>query len=803
LFSPVYDGLSFRAAVYFSGICLAAPALFLCAKGGIISGGAKSGRGRKPFPMLFALLAVFFAGSLSCALELEKKDPLESRAGETSEISGMVLSVEAADGDYYRMAVRTESGGLGIRGGKALVRVTGSIPAEIELTGRTIRATGKVSLPEQRRNPGCFDYRMYLKTQNIRIILSCDSSGLEIFEGRLNSPERILLNRLAALKSAFFARLSDVMDEQSVGVMAGMLFGDTSMMDDELYESFQQNGVAHILSVSGIHVAIVYMMILRAFGGRRDPLSGTAALILLFFYAALSQFSPSVVRASLMIAMHIFAGLLRRRYDLMTGTAAAALIMLAVQPLQLFQVGFQLSFLAVFSLAFLTPFVDRLLEPANKKQGGVCARSRVVSALVPIFVIQAGMTPVTAYFFNYFSLSSLALNPPVIFLSGLILPLGLALMPLSAIGGTVAGKPVFGVAAAASELLIKGMTRLSDLAADVEGSSFWVPSPPAWTLFIYYGLLFFLCSESARIVWQRRQFRRVTGRALAIVCCAALAGASPVYAQNSSALVFVDVGQGDCLHIRTPDGKNILIDGGGSIRYNVGKKTLLPYLLKNGVSKIDLALVTHLHTDHFQGIAELSQEIKIGRLAVYEGNRLRRQEIEEAAKISDEEILYVHSGQRLSVGKSVYIDILFPQSESEEEYERMIITEEDENKSSLLMRLSYGDVKVLMTGDLSADAEARIMRELDEKPGGVEMLRSDILKAGHHGSRYSTSDEFLETVSPKLCVFQVGKNNFGHPHPTVLEKCEKRNIMIYRNDSQGAVMIDVTGGGRIRVKTMI
>jgi competence protein ComEC len=584
-----------------------------------------------------------------------------------------------------------------------------------------------------------------------------------------------------------------------------MLFGDSSLMDDEVYEAFQKNGTAHILSVSGIHVAIVYACIVKLLGNRRDPAQSAVAVLGLFLYAAMAQFAPSVVRASAMILTHIVAGLLRRRYDLLTGACAAAGAMLVHTPLQLFHVGFQLSFLAIFTMAFMIPFLDRYLAPQKedaprrRARGGSDRRAvlretlrKLLRGLLPLLVIQAGMAPYTAYAFNYFSVAAFLLNPPVIFLSGVIIPIGVALMPLMYVSDAA-----FGVGASAAEILVVIMNKLNEAAYGAAYGHFPVTSPPAFALVLYYGAFFLLSSEGLRVLWRRRRRRGLAGALCALLLCVFLSLAAPGLAQDRSALVFVDVGQGDCLHIRTPGGRNILIDSGGSVNYSVGEKTLLPYLLKNGVDRIDLALVTHLHTDHCQGLAELAREMPVDFVAVYDGNRPRRAEVAEMFGLPEDRVLHVSAGERIQLDADVYAEVLFPEKQDDATYERMLL-DEDENKNSLLLRLVYRGVSVLMTGDLGFEGEDAILAGV-----GAERLRSTLLKVGHHGSRYSTGDAFLAAAAPRVAVIQAGKNTYGHPHPDVLEKLADFGALVYRNDTDGAILLRIDADGAVGVRTML
>jgi competence protein ComEC len=763
------------------------------------------------FAPLFAALAL--AGGLYCGAQLDKQDPLAERTGERVTVRGRVLSMESTAEDYHRLTVALANP-TGIAGGRRiLVLVRGEDADPKLLVGADIAVTGELSLPSARRNPGCFDYRAYLRTVGIRLILSCDAGDIIPDGARPYSAWGMLLHLLAVLKYTLLERLSRHTDEAVRGVMAGMLFGDSSLMDDAVYEAFQKNGTAHILSVSGIHVAIVYACIVKLLGNRRGPAQSLVAILGLFLYAAMAQFAPSVVRASAMILTHIAAGLLRRRYDLLTGACAAAGAMLIQNPLQLFHVGFQLSFLAIFTMAFMIPFLDRYLTPPKEDAprrargaariahaGGADPASvlregarKLLRGLLPLLVIQAGMAPYTAYVFNYFSAAAFILNIPVIFLSGIVIPIGVALMPLMC-----AGDAAFGVGASAADILVTIMNRMNEAAYGTAFGHWPVTSPPASALVLYYGIFFLVSSEGLRVLWQRRRAKEIAGAFCALLLCVLLSLCAPGLARDESALVFVDVGQGDCLHIRTPSGRNILIDGGGSVNYSVGEKTLLPYLLKNGVSRIDLALVTHLHTDHCQGLAELARELPVERVAVYEGNRPRGAEIAEKMGVPADRMVYVYAGERVRLDEDVCVEILFPERQDEAAYGRLL-ADEDENKSSLLMRLEYRGVSVLMTGDLGFAGEEAIL----ESAYAAGRLRSTVLKAGHHGSRHSTSDAFLAAVAPRAAVIQVGKNTYGHPHPDVLEKLANAGARVFRNDTDGAVMLRIGEDGELSVRTML
>ncbi|MDR0569879.1 MAG: ComEC/Rec2 family competence protein [Clostridiales Family XIII bacterium] len=784
-------------------------------------------------------LALFALGGCCCALSLGAVDPLEAMAGETVEIACEVLSMESkrleplypsADGEggasnYHKLivAVKSVGGDASLGGNKALLRVMGVGPDPRALIGASIIAEGEASLPDSRRNPKCFDYRAYLKTVGVRAIVTCDSEAVRLADTGPYSPWGAFLNCLAGLKLSFLERLEGVMGQDGAALAAGMLFGDKASIDEDVYEAFQKNGTAHILSVSGLHVAMVYACIIGLMGGGKGPAQAAAAAVLLFFYAAMAGFTPSVLRASAMILTHIAAMLLRRRYDLLTGACAAAGAILAPNPLQLFNTGFQLSFLAIFTMAFAIPFLDRYLAPSGERRARANALARrradddarerrrrlawgiepreicrkALRGFLPVAVIQLGMAPYTAYAFNYFSPAALLLNVPVILLAGLIIPLCAALMPLTLLCAWTSGglayfcSVLFGAGASAAEMLISFMRFINERGNALPFGSFLAASPHEWVLALYYGLFFTLASESFRVLWQRKLKKAMAAAAAGLALVVFLASSAPGAGWDDSSLVFVDVGQGDCLHIRTPNGKNLLIDSGGGANRDVGRKTLLPYLLKNGARKIDFALVTHLHSDHYKGLTELAAVYPVDKIGVYEANALREGDICRETGAQAENIEYLYAGQMIYADDDVYIEALHPERESMDVYEGLMDEAADENKSSLVLKLTYKGTTVLMTGDMGFDGEERLL----EKYGGGAKLECDVLKVGHHGSRYSTSDGFLAAVAPKMAVIQVGKNNYGHPSPDVLEKLENAGVKTFRNDLSGAVRLRVGGHG--------
>ena len=222
--------------------------------------------------------------------------------------------------------------------------------------------------------------------------------------------------------------------------------------------------------------------------------------------------------------------------------------------------------------------------------------------------------------------------------------------------------------------------------------------------------------------------------------------------------------------------------------YTVGEKILRPYLLKNGVTHVDGVVVTHLHSDHYRGIVELCCMGMVDNLYVYESNFLKHEEIEKETGLKEEQIHYVYGGMTLNLDKNASISVLSPDRKDAGEYERMISYEEDENESSLMLMVTIDGVKTIVTGDADAEYESQLVGKLGAS------LDSDILKVAHHGSRYSSSQEFLNAASPEIAVIQVGTNTFGHPTEEAMNRIESSCHKLFRTDNDGAVGFELSGG---------
>lgn len=752
---------------------------------------------KERIPSLVVVAISILAGTISMSMELNRTEPFIDMIGQEVVLTGIVVKEKESDyGRSLLLRPQEETGAFKERLLRRRVWVSvdaADIDEQLKddsntsWIGWTIRMTGTVEEPRFPRNPGSFNQKTYLRTMGAQVVLDVREQDITVIDDttKLSAQFQSLLKRY----------WSPVMGEKNCGGLMGLLFGTSDSMEEETLEAFQKIGLGHLLAVSGLHVGLVYGAVQKLLGERgRTVTAQILCCLAVIGYAGLAGFSASASRAMLMIVIHSIGQMLFRPYDMLTSASVAGMLILTRQPCQIMSSGFQLSMLAAFGIACVLPRMSFAAEQwADRKRSHVLRW--FADHMVPMIAIQMVMGPICARRFQCVSLWSLGLNPLCIAAAGLLIPMALGLAGvtvvlerLQTIGFGFVLEPFFMVLSRLTGSVISGMMNLGELAAKFPGTFKTAGFPPGMMI-LYYLILFTWSSEVFYLLLRKRKKRLTAVWIVTGLVSAHLfpwwigASALPLlWSYQDYPVVFADVGQGDCIHIQTPKGKNIIIDGGGSGRKNVGKETLLPYLLHRGVTSIDLALATHLHQDHFQGLTELAKEIPIQQLGIYEANRYRQEEILKVWGGSEEELIYLNEGSRITLEPEIWIDVLGPPLHSKEEYQKLAEDDSDENDSCLVFLLHYKGLEILITGDLGMDGEAKLLEK------GTN-LKTDILKVGHHGSKYSTSEDFLRAAGPEVAVISVGANYFGHPSERVIELLQKSSIIIGRTDLQGAVIV--------------
>jgi competence protein ComEC len=493
-----------------------------------------------------------------------------------------------------------------------------------------------------------------------------------------------------------------------------------------------------------------------------------------------------------MVITFLFSILLNRERNLLHTLALAAFLILIFSPPSLFDVSFQLSFLAVLSILFLLP---RILQ--EFKQEGISLLLRtswkkniskyIMLSLLVTGVAIIGTAPFVALHFNRFA--------PIGFFTNLfIVPwVGFLIVPLSLAASIFSFffTPLATFLINVNGFITSILLRVLAFFASLPFASFFVSTPSIFEIVLFYLLLFL----SVHI--KKRKMARYLFSGVCIVLALDLTfwNLKDLF-QKDLRLSFIDVGHGDSILIEFPKGKRMLIDGGGLYddRFDIGKNVIAPFLWSRKIRRIDTLILTHPDPDHLKGLNFIASQFSIGQFWD-NGFQTESESYLQLRKILKEKKIKTQSLNEETLPQiinGVEISVLNPPVWKA--VERKVHHHMDLNKSSLVLKLRFKNVSVLLAGDIGKEAEERILRK--DYP-----LRSDILKIPHHGSSSSSSTLFLERVKPTYAILSVGERNIGRlPHPEVLKRYQQLGATLYRTDVQGAITV-VTDGENIHIET--
>lgn len=726
------------------------------------------GKGHFTKRVVCPFLVVVLVSASYCNCCLQKLQVQADSITKSNKTEGVIIAAEEiSGGGGVNYTVKNHNG-------KILVKIYDNIPDFRSKLGKKMIINKQIELPDTARNPRCFDYRFFLMTKGITGIVKPDNS--EYIIGEIESRA---LYYSGKTKELYYNRISKEVNASECSILMGIMFGEKNGIDQEIYSEFQNNSTVHILAVSGLHMGIIYAIIVKLLGKRNSCALTIIKLICLMAYIFLAGFSPSVIRASMMIGLHILSGPLRMRYDLLSAACFCGLVMLIINPLYLFNIGFQMSFVAILSIAVI---LMRFQGISN-----IC--------FVSTICVQMGINPIIMYNFNYISVLSFLANPPIICLAGFIVPLGIISLICLPFSDYVGLCYAYDFVCYLLEIVLKLLVKVNHLLGMGGMGFMYCTSPKNWQLILYYSFIVLLFREGFVIDIKRKRYMKLLIIIMLIFSLSLLIGIVDYNIFDKAEVVFVDVGQGDCLHIKAPNGMNILIDGGGSYYRDIGNDVLMPYFLKNGIKKIDLAIISHLHLDHYGGIATLGNYVPVEKVAIYQGYKTLPDNISEILGNYKNSLIFLEQGQTIEMTKDLKIEVIYPKKI---EIEGGHIPDiKDENEMSLILKVTYCDLSILMTADIDEKGELELVRQMRET------LNSNVLKVSHHGSKYSSTQEFIDAVNPNAAIIQVGKNNFGHPAESTIEKFKKKCIMVYRNDENGAVCIFGIKEGEPEIAVMI
>jgi len=819
---PVKDPLVGPLAAIASGILvsrfvpfhtfelLAATAAFL------LLGIAAAWRKSRFLAAVCCCLGLFSAGALTAIAHAPAPAPeLDAEGREIVILGGCVVEPPAVSGERERFVLELEPGAraqvtLYTREGESLPPLR---------YGQNVELDARVRKPRNYENPGAFDYAHYLARENIYWTASAAASSVRVLPGRCGDRFHAFV---MDLRAGGMARIDRIWSGGGyyAAMMQGILLGQQYQMQRVWTEAYRNTGTFHALVISGTHVAILaaFFLFLLRICFVPEPVARLVTVIAAWFYALVSGWGAPCVRSAAGLTLFMVASYFYRARRPLNLLAAVAIGFLLLDPDQLFEASFQLTFLAVAFLgAFATPLLRatsgplahgledlpdagrdlhiaprvaqfriemRMLAETLRRvfrfPARVAVRAVAWPARILLFffemtavsaVIQAGLALPMVVYFHRVGLSGLSANAFIVPVMGIAVPVGF----LALFTGWV------WVAKIGTGLLWLSQA-IANWHARIEPN--WrIPTPPVWLAIAFSAAL--IAAAIARGKWWRIASALAVAATLGLLLWHPF---PPEYHRGQLEITAIDVGQGDSILVVFPDGRRMLVDGGGipafgraaKSQLDTGEDVVAPYLWERSIRSLDVIALSHGHEDHIGGLPALTNDFRPRQLwtgATPDSPTWER--LREAAGRNGVKIVPLLAPARFAFG-GAEIAVLAP-------FADYIPGDTPRNNDSLVLRVRYGSRAFLLTGDVEKPIERRMLEENEIAP-------ADVLKVAHHGSRTSSTAEFLSAVNPAFAIISAGfENSYGHPNREVLDRLAERHVAVFRTDEDGLVTIRTDG----------
>ena len=750
--------------------------------------------------------AVLFVILLIMAYDSLSKDTGFAYIGKTLSLTGRIKEIKSYDVPFgersYRLKVKADSDEISafilkIKESELFAGCNLYNDVDIDLSdlsrilyGRKISCTGSFEAFEGELNPGQFDANAYYKNEGYTGIL--DAKDIRIVKEEESFSPDIYLHRL---NLAISEKYKKILGDKNAGSLSAMVLGDKRGLDEEIKELYQENSISHLLSISGLHISLlggaVFLFLRRLKVSFSFPLITSS--IILIIYGAFTGFSVSTSRAIVMMSVLFISFVIGKSYDLPSGLALAALILIVMNHRVIYQSGFLLSFFAVIGIFYIMPELLYIFKvDIYHKRGIIKGLHLLLASIISSISILLATLPIVLNNFYEVSLTGIILNIIVIPLMSLVVITGL-------LGGFVAlvsetmGSFLLGI----THYILNLYTLFCRLGDRLTFLRLIIGKPDKWQIVLYYLLLvilfYFLALKRRenKIDLLKNNLSKEYNTSKRIVVTGLMTFTSFLiiaYKPREFSINMLDIGQGDCFVVNDGNNDIYISDCGSTTVQNVGKTRLLPFLKSKGWGKVDTIFISHMDKDHVNGVNDLLKcaEITIGRIIIsasYKSDKLNCAELEELkelAKMRDIKLFYMKKGDEI-VGKDISFRCIYPTGEEDIK---------DQNEASIVMRMDYKGLSMLFTGDIAGSTEEKIIEGSDR-----DTLDCDILKVCHHGSKNSSTDDFLKKVNPKLYLISCGlMNRYGHPHRDALSRMTEEGGRILRTDHMGGTQIKLADG---------
>ncbi|RLC51993.1 MAG: DNA internalization-related competence protein ComEC/Rec2 [Candidatus Cloacimonadota bacterium] len=676
-------------------------------------------------------------------------------------IKGKIISEVSLKEGIYRFVLRIDS----IASRKVSGKINFSTRQKNLRYGDVLSTVALISKIKKNSNPASFDYAEYLKTKRI-FASGYSKTIIKVERNKRDFPGNLIVEIRKKLKKHIDNRFGEYS-----GFVKAILIGDKSELDQQKI-LLNKAGLSHLLAVSGLHVGIlslIFFFILKILIPNRN-LDRIMLIIILLIYAAICRWSPSVTRAVIMISLYHLAKNLQRLPSSNNILAASLLIITFIQPYQIFSVGLQLSFTAVFVLLNIVPqfsFLKLKKEEIEILTVGKKILNYALLIIIGSFILNLFLSPIILFHFHQLNFNGIIGNLLGIPLMTAILPLALLIVLLPAWNFLIS---IYLSSFRFFMLLFYSWVKFS-------------ASLPLFNNFLYLNelqvILVFIILLSGYFILKNHKRSWKFAPILILLILAVFLGKARH--KNTLKITFFDCGLGDLFLIESPENEKIIIDSGPPENTNKHfGKSALPYLRKNEISTIDWVIITHAHNDHYGGLDEILNNLKIKNLVItdeFQSRKIWEHFFPETVREKCN-IITVSDTTHLPL-KNIKFKIIHPDK---------FFASNNINNYSIVSRIDFDDFSVLFTGDLEKEGEKYLLANYPQ------FLDCDVLKVGHHGSKTSSSQAFINAVSPDFAFIPAPKKNrFNFPHLQTLKKFEYLNDRLFIEGEDGALQIETNG----------
>lgn len=653
--------------------------------------------------------------------------------------------------------------------------------------GDTLTCNLEFEQPISNTNIGGFNNKLFMYSNGI--------SGYAYLQKLISIHEKNdgLIYYIEKVKYELCNIIDKSFEPDIANIIRTMLLNDDTTISKETKDIFYNIGISHILVPSSTHLMYILVLVTYIIStlGIKLKYKNLISFFVILIYLVITNFAVSILRVFLMYFLTLFLNICKfentKKLDIM---CVALMCILIANPIMIYNVGLLLSFGSVLGIMLFTNKIKNKLQYGINRNNDNRFISRIIELISVTLAVQIVIIPILTNCFNTVYILSIFANIFVVPLAGLTIIISIFFciaynIPL-----------ISDILACLNTLIVSIIIQISNFFNILPLSKICAFPLKIHEIFIYYALIYILFFSKEYLysvkICVAEIFRK---KAKLIVCVMSLMISiffiSFLYNYISLKVQFIDVGQGDCTFIQTY-GKNILIDGGGgnNSEFDIGERILMPYLLYNRVINIDYMFISHFDSDHFQGLCAVIDNIRVKNLVISKQYIMSTEFISFMEKVKSKKIkvIVIEGGDVIYINKNVFFNIIYPDN---------VFIPNNINNNSVVMKFIYYNFSILFTGDVEEQVEEYLVEEFPY------ILKSNLLKVGHHGSKTSTTQEFLDCVIPDNALIGVGrKNSFGHPSNEVISLLKDKGISIYRTDINGQVSVFKYMNNRIKIWSM-